>query len=76
MYADFSYRFLDLFPHAAMVREQQKELDDLIQQGVFQITRLLKNSEAAASNNQDVDPYAVSQRQRSVSFYRGKYFYN
>ena len=58
-----SYRFMDLFPHAAMVREAQKELDDLIQQGVFQITRLLKNSEASA-NSSDTE-------QRSVSFYKG-----
>jgi len=29
------------------VREAQKELDEIIQQGVFQITRLLKNTEAS-----------------------------
>lgn len=55
-----------------MVRETQKELDDLIQQGVFQITRLLKNSEAAASSGPDVDPYALSQK-RSATYYRGKH---
>lgn len=65
-----SYRFVELFPHATMVRDAQKQLDELIQQGVFQITRLLKNSEAAASNAQDVDSYALSQK-RSVTFYRG-----
>lgn len=53
-----------------MVRDAQKELDDLIQQGVFQITRLLKNSEAAASSGPDVDPYALSQK-RSATYYRG-----
>lgn len=37
---------MDLFPEAANVREAQKELDEIIQQGVFQITRLLKNTEA------------------------------
>lgn len=56
-----------------MVRETQKELDDLIQQGVFQITRLLKNSEAAASSGPEVDPYALSQK-RSATYYRGKYY--
>ncbi|XP_054731967.1 ATP-dependent RNA helicase SUV3 homolog, mitochondrial [Anastrepha obliqua] len=47
LYLWLSYRFLDLFPDAAAVRVAQKELDEIIQQGVFQITRLLKNSEAS-----------------------------
>lgn len=56
-----------------MIRESQKELDDLIQQGVFQITRLLKNSEAASSSNyNDIDSFAIGQKQRSATFYRGK----
>lgn len=58
---------MELFPNAALIRETQKDLDDLIQQGVFQITRLLKNSEKAASNAQDVDPYIISQRSATVS---------
>ncbi|XP_067626353.1 ATP-dependent RNA helicase SUV3 homolog, mitochondrial [Eurosta solidaginis] len=49
LYLWLSYRFMDLFPDAAAVREAQKELDEIIQQGVFQITRLLKNSEASQS---------------------------
>lgn len=48
LYLWLSYRFVELFPHAAMVRQTQAELDALIQQGVFQITRLLKNSEQPA----------------------------
>lgn len=64
-----------MFPNTAMVRESQKELDDLIQQGVFQITRLLKNSESASSSNStsDGDPYSIGQKQRSATFYRGKF---
>lgn len=46
----FSYRFLDLFPHAAAIRNAQKDLDQLIQEGVFQITRLLKNSESTSNS--------------------------
>lgn len=34
-----------MFPQAHVVREAQKELDDLIQRGVMKITRLLKNTE-------------------------------
>ncbi|XP_043651567.1 ATP-dependent RNA helicase SUV3 homolog, mitochondrial isoform X1 [Drosophila teissieri] len=47
LYLWLSYRFMDLFPEAAYVRDAQKELDEIIQQGVFQITRLLKNTEAS-----------------------------
>lgn len=47
LYLWLSYRFIDLFPDSAPVRAAQKELDELIQQGVFQITRLLKNTEAS-----------------------------
>lgn len=48
LYLWLSYRFGELFPHAAAVRRTQAELDALIQEGVFQITQLLKNSERAA----------------------------
>lgn len=37
---------MDLFPDSAIVRETQKDLDKIIQNGVFEITKLLKNSEA------------------------------
>ncbi|BFF88868.1 ATP-dependent RNA helicase SUV3 homolog mitochondrial [Drosophila madeirensis] len=47
LYLWLSYRFMDLFPEAGNVRDAQKELDEIIQQGVFQITRLLKNTEAS-----------------------------
>ncbi|KAH8311076.1 hypothetical protein KR044_004131 [Drosophila immigrans] len=46
LYLWLSYRFMDMFPEAPRVRDAQKELDEIIQQGVFQITRLLKNTEA------------------------------
>ncbi|XP_073814929.1 suv3 RNA helicase [Musca autumnalis] len=47
LYLWLSYRFTDLFPEAPAVRAAQAELDEIIQQGVFQITRLLKNTEAS-----------------------------
>ncbi|XP_013113540.2 ATP-dependent RNA helicase SUV3 homolog, mitochondrial [Stomoxys calcitrans] len=46
LYLWLSYRFMDIFPEAASVRAAQAELDEIIQQGVFQITKLLKNTEA------------------------------
>lgn len=40
---------MDLFPHAAAIRDAQKILDQLIQEGVYQITRLLRNSEQTSN---------------------------
>ncbi|KAG8233333.1 hypothetical protein J437_LFUL010883 [Ladona fulva] len=45
LYLWFSYRFVDLFPDIQLVRDMQKELDKIIQEGVLQLTRLLRNSE-------------------------------
>lgn len=71
LYLWLSYRFMDIFPDAEMVRDTQKELDDIIQQGVFQITRLLKNSEAAVSNNSpDSEDSFVANQQRRSQHYR------
>lgn len=62
---------MDIFPEAHLVRDIQKELDEIIQQGVFQITKLLKNSETAVSSNQpDEDTFSISQRKGN--YYRGK----
>lgn len=44
IYLWLSYRFIDMFPHSEQVRSAQSQLDDLIQQGVAQITRLVKES--------------------------------
>lgn len=52
LYLWLSYRFPDMFPMAHIVREAQKQLDELIQKGVLKITRLLKNTELSL---QDVD---------------------
>lgn len=69
LYLWLSYRFMDIFPDAELVRDTQKELDDIIQQGVFQITRLLKNSETAVSNNTP-DEDAFIRSQRRSQYYR------
>ncbi|KAK7570774.1 hypothetical protein V9T40_010141 [Parthenolecanium corni] len=45
LYLWFSYRFPDIFVEPEPVRHIQAQLDSLIQQGVVQITRLLKNSD-------------------------------
>nr|CAG4641492.1 EOG090X01V1 [Eurycercus lamellatus] len=50
LYLWLSYRFQDLFPEADLVRDMQKELDCLIQEGVTQLTRLLVNSETGSNS--------------------------
>jgi len=57
LYLWLSYRFQDLFPDASIVRDIQKELDSIIQMGVFNITRLLKNSENSAQNGNGNDGF-------------------
>lgn len=69
LYLWLSYRFMDLFPDANLVRDMQKELDDIIQLGVFQITKLLRNSESPISTNTpDEDTFSISQRKNK--YYR------
>nr|CAG4638280.1 EOG090X01V1 [Cyclestheria hislopi] len=50
LYLWLSYRFQDLFPDAELVRDMQRELDSLIQDGVTALTRLLANSETGVSS--------------------------
>lgn len=47
---------MDIFPEANLVRDIQSELDEIIQQGVFQITKLLQNSESS-SGQEDASGY-------------------
>ena len=45
-----SYRFTDMFPDVDHIRDMQKELDEIIQIGVYNIVKLLKNSETMTSS--------------------------
>ncbi|NXG08149.1 SUV3 helicase, partial [Sakesphorus luctuosus] len=49
LYLWLSYRFMDMFPDAALVRDIQKKLDDIIQVGVRNITKLIRASQSAAA---------------------------
>ncbi|XP_028298859.1 ATP-dependent RNA helicase SUPV3L1, mitochondrial [Gouania willdenowi] len=42
LYLWLSYRFMDMFPDTALIRNAQRELDDTIQEGVRNITRLIR----------------------------------
>uniref|UniRef100_A0A8C1IXL9 ATP-dependent RNA helicase SUPV3L1, mitochondrial n=1 Tax=Cyprinus carpio TaxID=7962 RepID=A0A8C1IXL9_CYPCA len=45
LYLWLSYRFMDMFPDANLIRDIQKELDGIIQVGVCNITRLIRATE-------------------------------
>ena len=47
-----SYRFMDMFPDTAMVRKIQQELDDTIQEGVLNITRLIRATDSTITDMQ------------------------
>jgi len=59
-----SYRFQDLFVDATLVRDTQKELDSIIQMGVFSITKLLKNSESGSVSDDEDDNVFVANRKK------------
>ncbi|XP_068443110.1 ATP-dependent RNA helicase SUPV3L1, mitochondrial [Clinocottus analis] len=50
LYLWLSYRFMDMFPDTALVRETQQELDGIIQEGVRNITRLIKAADPTITN--------------------------
>ncbi|KAJ3593433.1 hypothetical protein NHX12_005768 [Muraenolepis orangiensis] len=49
LYLWLSYRFMDMFPDTASVRTIQRELDDIIQQGVRNITRLIRATDPSGT---------------------------
>ncbi|XP_073541718.1 ATP-dependent RNA helicase SUPV3L1, mitochondrial [Phyllobates terribilis] len=49
LYLWLSYRFMDMFPDAGLVRAIQRELDIIIQTGVHSITKLIRASESRAA---------------------------
>ncbi|XP_027871664.1 ATP-dependent RNA helicase SUPV3L1, mitochondrial [Xiphophorus couchianus] len=50
LYLWLSYRFMDMFPDTAAIRGIQQELDNIIQQGVRNITRLIRASDPNLSD--------------------------
>ncbi|CAK9298760.1 unnamed protein product [Gordionus sp. m RMFG-2023] len=71
MYLWLSYRFVDMFPDVAMIRDMQLELDAIIKIGVTNLTKLLCNSNGP-SNVLSYDPdiptqYKTSKSQRSLT---------
>lgn len=58
-----------MFGDAQHVRDMQRELDSVIQQGVIQLTRLLRNSESGASSGTpsapDEDQFSINRKKQS-----------
>ncbi|XP_050723777.1 ATP-dependent RNA helicase SUV3 homolog, mitochondrial-like [Eriocheir sinensis] len=69
LYLWLSYRFPDMFPEGDLVRDLQRELDGLIEDGVTQIVRLLRNSDSRTSNTaaETEDTFIMDQRKKSSS---------
>jgi len=60
-----SYRFVDMFPDVEHVRDMQRELDQIIQAGVVNITKLVRNSETSVSSGvaeDDEDEFEIRRR--------------
>ncbi|CAG9821944.1 unnamed protein product [Phaedon cochleariae] len=72
LYLWLSYRFMDLFNEAHLVRDMQRELDQIIQQGIVQLTRLLKNSETVISSGTAIaDDEEFAMHRQKQSYLRG-----
>lgn len=59
IYLWLSYRFIDMYPHGDQIRAAQTQLDDLIQQGVAQITKLIKESNDNSSEQSNFNIYSL-----------------
>uniref|UniRef100_A0A669Q3Q9 ATP-dependent RNA helicase SUPV3L1, mitochondrial n=1 Tax=Phasianus colchicus TaxID=9054 RepID=A0A669Q3Q9_PHACC len=68
LYLWLSYRFMDMFPDAALVRDIQKKLDDIIQIGVCNITKLIRASQSGAASGAAEVP--GERRGKSLRAYR------
>ncbi|XP_066962711.1 ATP-dependent RNA helicase SUV3 homolog, mitochondrial [Macrobrachium rosenbergii] len=66
LYLWLSYRFSDMFPDADLVRDLQRELDELIEDGVSNITTLVQKSGTRISNLDDSeDTFIMDQRKKN-----------
>ncbi|XP_045488047.1 ATP-dependent RNA helicase SUV3 homolog, mitochondrial [Pieris rapae] len=69
LYLWLSYRFPDLFPDVKLVREMEAELDAIIQQGIFQITRLLRNSDPLLKDGSELEEVGRGKRSGKIHGY-------
>ncbi|KAK7913392.1 hypothetical protein WMY93_013603 [Mugilogobius chulae] len=67
LYLWLSYRFMDMFPDTILIRQIQKDLDQIIQEGVRNITRLIR-----ASDSSITDPLQNSKPDQPAASYVSK----
>ncbi|KAJ8724895.1 hypothetical protein PYW07_015853 [Mythimna separata] len=72
LYLWLSYRFPDMFPDVAQVRAMEVDLDAIIQQGIFQITRLLRNSEQVLRDDPEIQALSHKRAARVGAHTKGK----
>nr|CAH7749505.1 unnamed protein product [Callosobruchus chinensis] len=68
LYLWLSYRFSDMFNQPDLVRDMQRELDQIIQEGIVQLTKLLKNSETGISSGTavaDDDQFTMNRQKQN-----------
>lgn len=53
IYLWLRYRFIDMYPHYEKIRSAQGQLDDLIKEGVAQITKLIQETASKADSLED-----------------------
>jgi len=66
LYLWLSYRFPDMFPDVEIVRQVQHELDKVVEEGVEDLVKLLKNSETPVSNRWTTDEEKLESKSRIV----------
>ncbi|XP_035673123.1 ATP-dependent RNA helicase SUPV3L1, mitochondrial-like [Branchiostoma floridae] len=64
VYLWLSYRFMDMFPDGGLIRMIQRELDLLIQESVYRITRLIRQSESQTSSGTSVSEDEIPRTRR------------
>ena len=72
LYLWLSYRFPDMFPDVDIVRQVQQELDKVVEEGIAELVKLLKNSESPVSRRTGmVDEDRMEAKSRIVKRLRG-----
>ncbi|XP_020797251.1 ATP-dependent RNA helicase SUPV3L1, mitochondrial [Boleophthalmus pectinirostris] len=73
LYLWLSYRFMDMFPDTILIRQIQKDLDQIIQDGVRNITRLIRASDPVTVTDplQNAKPDQMADRGLSLKVQRG-----
>ncbi|XP_054766320.2 ATP-dependent RNA helicase SUPV3L1, mitochondrial-like isoform X2 [Lytechinus pictus] len=62
LYLWLSYRFMDMFPDTVLIQDVQAELDNIIQMGVINITKLIRASETRSNGMTSIPDPDIEQK--------------